>query len=442
MKRRTTTEPTTTLMSTSANAAPMWTALATAFTLVAVTTKTTTANSVGFFVSAADEQQQQQLRGRSSSRNLWGREFNGNGAMQREQQGRGSSGNGFSFIEGNGNHLQYQQHHGFSSLKDFDFDHAREHGDMTYNPGQSTLLIGRPVDLSFVHNSTDGNDIDTNHKLDMNPLAASSSSSGVPQTRIVGGQEDILGPYVMHLQFVDDDPTGKEPFWSFAGCGGTLISNCHVLTAAHCVQRSTRTDGVFIGAYKPFTQDNGGQKRSFSYLASSNVNPGFSNVDNSNDVAILTLETCVTGHEIIDVADNTFMSNNVVQGGLLTVAGFGQLAEADNTPVEALRSVDVGYIPGEQCNSYYPRQVLDDMICAGFPDLGGADSCQGDSGKFFRHGRMCHYVAWNHNMNVKSDVLIRFFFLIFLVFVLGMYCSQVGLSITRILQLGKKLKLE
>ncbi|KAL3933490.1 MAG: hypothetical protein SGARI_003696 [Bacillariaceae sp.] len=177
--------------------------------------------------------------------------------------------------------------------------------------------------------------------------------------------------------------------WEFAGCGGTLITNCHVLTAAHCLTypREDYTEAVLINAWRPFHNNTNGTISKPFHLSRilphlTMVHERFSNRDNANDVAILTMETCTDDFPVMELADSSFMKNLPVETGIETrVAGFGRTSVLDPSIPDFLQSVDVTYISRDDCDrDYYPsNQLKSDQFCAGSLK-GGRDSCSGDSG--------------------------------------------------------------
>jgi len=198
--------------------------------------------------------------------------------------------------------------------------------------------------------------------------------------RIVGGSDSVeQRNFCMHLRWDD-----LQQQYVNAGCGGVLISNCHILTAAHCSsdERLGLPDGVYCNAYNPF-QGNYGKEFHFSTLRDRILHPDFDDYTNQHDVSVLELETCIddmSDFPPMKVADPTFMSQ-LKAGEKLFISGFGRLQEEyTGVQVEHLQSAQVPYINQSACNEYYPSRVSDDMVCAGFVTTGGVDACQGDSG--------------------------------------------------------------
>jgi hypothetical protein len=234
------------------------------------------------------------------------------------------------------------------------------------------------------------------------------------QPRIVGGFEDSdLDPFAMHLRYDEE-----EEMWKFAGCGGTLISRCHILTAGHCMtgDRVDNTKAVYVNAWRPFssnTDASTGKTKPYHVslidFNKTQTHPKFNNTGNLNDIAVLTMTRCIPDDksdlfEIMAIANDVFWReryaellvsetpdgspNNGLDVAAITktrVAGFGQIDPKDPSVPPALQSVDVSLLGRDDCEEKYTKNLLfessnliqPDMYCAGAP-TGGKDACLGE----------------------------------------------------------------
>lgn len=162
---------------------------------------------------------------------------------------------------------------------------------------------------------------------------------------------------------------------SFQSCGGSLIADEWVLTAAHCVTASSPTGGFskIVAGRHNLTTTAGETlqvKKAFRH-------PSFSSSTLDNDIALIQLATKST-MPTVNLVD-AVQAASVVAPSVTTVVGWGAISESGSSS-NVLRQVDVPIIDLATCKSYssYSR-VTNNQFCAGFP-TGGKDSCQGDSG--------------------------------------------------------------
>merc|ERR1712177_83863 len=185
---------------------------------------------------------------------------------------------------------------------------------------------------------------------------------GTESDRIVGGQETEQHEYPWQVGLVSRN--GKTPW-----CGGTLISDRHIMTAAHCTAGSTASSiQILLGEHR--TNDDEFTRVDVSQI---NDDPNYSFPD--GDFSILTLTEPVTFTSSVRPACLPATTDKTYAGELATVTGWGTLSSGGNQPT-VLMEVDVTVTTNEVCNNVYGG-INDLHICAMDP---GKDSCQGDSG--------------------------------------------------------------
>ncbi len=195
---------------------------------------------------------------------------------------------------------------------------------------------------------------------------------------IVGGQEADPGEWPWQVALVSKgvDP-GNGQF-----CGGALIGERWVLTAAHCVDTAnTNSLDVVAGIHDLVTVDAGAVRVALSQIV---VHPGWSDVTKDNDIALLKLAQPIAERarraDALPIAYSTLppASIGALVGVDATVTGWGNRSSNGQDFPARLHEVVVPIIANADCQNAYDN-LTDNMLCAGLPQ-GGKDSCQGDSG--------------------------------------------------------------
>lgn len=188
-----------------------------------------------------------------------------------------------------------------------------------------------------------------------------SAHATKPIHKIVGGENASVDefPFIVSLQ------TGSH------FCGGSLISNEWVLTAAHCVGGSNIK--VVTGLYNQKDMTGTETFRAARVIP----HPNYNRSSMDYDFALIQLDGKSTS-KTIKINENEISiptDLNIVES---ITAGWGYTREGTWRLSDILQKVTVPLVPQETCVKSYSN-LTDQMICAGLSQ-GGKDSCQGDSG--------------------------------------------------------------
>jgi len=190
--------------------------------------------------------------------------------------------------------------------------------------------------------------------------------------KIVGGVQAIQGefPFIVSLQTKGWYSSSYSHF-----CGGSLIKDNWVLTAAHCVEGGYLNNGRIVAGLYKLKDDSKAEKFTPAKII---THPNWDSNKMDYDFALVKLDK---KSKYTPINLNNMPSVTEKDGVIYTVAGWGTTSE-NGSISNTLMKVDVPFVNKEACRSSYSQdniEVTDRMLCAGFEE-GGKDSCQGDSG--------------------------------------------------------------
>ncbi|KAJ8924760.1 hypothetical protein NQ315_000913 [Exocentrus adspersus] len=185
--------------------------------------------------------------------------------------------------------------------------------------------------------------------------------------RIVNGTDaDIRDyPYMISLHF-----NGRHT------CGGSIIDEYNILTAAHCVMRDLASFSVLAGSTR---MSNNGTAIPVERII---VHDGYTGrIPLEHDIAVLHLTRPLVFSDSVQPITLPSTFQRTPESSDAVLAGWG-LDRTDGTVQDILQRVDIIVYPDEECERIHSstgptsRQF---HVCAGVPE-GGRGQCNGDSG--------------------------------------------------------------
>ncbi|CAG9108983.1 unnamed protein product [Plutella xylostella] len=181
----------------------------------------------------------------------------------------------------------------------------------------------------------------------------------------------------------------------FKNCGGVILTQHHVLTAAHCLFQKIKdttavTGTTILRASKVVIRvgstysERGGSKHATSKTVVHEDYKYLKSYD--NDVAVLVLPTSMSNYRSSSVQPAAIPPGGYVvpDNASVVAVGWGQtdMNCIESTPL-GLRHVGLRTVDRRTCGVRWGQvvpELPDSMLCAGLLGVGGAGICIGDSG--------------------------------------------------------------
>uniref|UniRef100_A0A2C9GV75 Peptidase S1 domain-containing protein n=1 Tax=Anopheles dirus TaxID=7168 RepID=A0A2C9GV75_9DIPT len=199
-----------------------------------------------------------------------------------------------------------------------------------------------------------------------------------PNRRIVNGVEALPGQFPYQIALISDFGTGSGL------CGGTVITNNYILTAAHCVVGGNGNVAIggtaILGAHDRTDASEPSQQRISFTQAGVSVHSGYDSSTIRNDIATVRLSTPAVFNARVQPIRLPARSDSRTFAGLEgTASGFGRTSDASPNTSPVVMFTRNPILSNAQCNSFWSTALVQDQnVC--LDASGGRSPCNGDSG--------------------------------------------------------------
>ncbi|XP_026570232.1 chymotrypsinogen 2-like [Pseudonaja textilis] len=182
--------------------------------------------------------------------------------------------------------------------------------------------------------------------------------------RIVNGEDAVPGSWPWQVSLQEKN--------GFHFCGGSLINENWVVTAAHCNVRTSHL--VVLGAFDKSAREEDSQ---VIKIAKVFKNPKYNMFTIRNDITLLKLATPARLTARVSPVCLPKATDAFPGGMTCVTSGWGYLHHTDKVSPNKLQQVALPLLTNQECKKFWGNRIVDVMVCAG---AAGASSCMGDSG--------------------------------------------------------------
>ncbi|XP_030022826.2 trypsin 3A1 [Manduca sexta] len=220
----------------------------------------------------------------------------------------------------------------------------------------------------------------------------------VNDDRIVGGQEADIVHHPHQVGFI----LNGSYF-----CGGFIISENYIVTAAHCTL-NVAPSSITLRAGSSYRQNG-----TIIPIAEVYTHPEYDNPEFDKDVGVLKTEYPINFTRTIQPIRLAPQGRRMRARTYFEVSGWGRTQEGGPLP-DRLMEVVIPVVSYHQCFMSYPMQLTRNMFCGGNYVMGGQGTCQGDSGgTAVQDGLACGIVSFGRgcgrpmNPSVFANIAAR-----------------------------------